>query len=108
MHFAVILLGIVYVVVIALTVVRILLDTHSTPKTLAYLMLVIILPVLGVLFYHAFGINYRHLSSTNKGIREQKEMDIQLSKNIPEDSTPLLKEWKETARHYSGLVDFLK
>ncbi len=42
MHTTGIILGIVYIAAIVFTIVRILLDTHSTPKTLGYLLLVII------------------------------------------------------------------
>ena len=64
----------VYVLVIVYTVVRILLDTSSTPKTLAYILLVLILPLLGMIFYFSFGVNYRHKEST----RERKESEEKL------------------------------
>lgn len=41
------------------TCIRIVYDTRSVTKTLAYLLLVIFLPVLGMVFYFSFGINYR-------------------------------------------------
>ena len=103
-----ILSGIVYIVVIAFTVVRILLDTHSTPKALSYIMLVIFLPVIGILFYFAFGINYRHLSTTQKGIIAQRELDIQISNDLTNETSTLLDEQKETIGHFLPLVDFLE
>src|SRR5690606_41046134 len=50
---------ITYVVAMILTAIRIIWDTTSTHKTLAYLLLVIFIPVLGILFYFSFGVNYR-------------------------------------------------
>ncbi len=47
MHATGILLGIVYVALIVFTIIRILLDTHSTPKTLGYLLIVILFPIVG-------------------------------------------------------------
>ena len=54
----------VYILLIIYTVIRILLDTHSASKTLAYLLLIFIVPLLGIFFYYAFGLNYRHHKST--------------------------------------------
>lgn len=96
MQTASIISGIIYLVAIVFTVVRILLDTHSTPKTLGYLMLVIFLPVIGILFYYSFGINYRHLSSINKGIIAQRELDTQISNDLNDDTSPLSMNKKKT------------
>lgn len=38
---------------------RVIWDTDSVSKTLAYLLLIIFVPILGVIFYFSFGINYR-------------------------------------------------
>ena len=103
-----IILGIVYLAVIVFTIIHILLYTHSTPKTLGYLLLVILFPIIGVVFYFSFGINYRHLSSIYKSIIAQRELDIQLSNNLPDHTSDLLNEQKETIGHYSPLVNFLK
>jgi cardiolipin synthase A/B len=108
MHTTVIILGIIHVAIVIFTIVRILLDTHSTPKTLGYLLIVILFPFIGVIFYYSFGINYRHLSSTNKGIMAQRELDIQLSNNLPDNTQNLLHERKETIGHFSPLVSFLE
>jgi hypothetical protein len=48
------LLLLAYLALLAYTIVRILLETDSTPKTLAYLLLVVALPVAGVFIYFAF------------------------------------------------------
>ena len=108
MHTTFIILGIAHVAIVIFTIIRILLDTHSTPKTLGYLLIVILFPIIGVLFYFSFGINYRHLSSTNKGIMAQRELDIQLSNNLPDNTKALLHEREETIGHFSPLVSFLE
>ena len=48
-----------YACLVIYTIIKILLDTSSASKTLAYLLLVIVLPLFGPLFYYAFGINTR-------------------------------------------------
>jgi len=72
----------IYSVVLVYTVSRILLDTTSTPKTLAYLLLVFALPGVGIFVYFAFGINYRHQKSTSKSIQVQREVDAFYQANI--------------------------
>jgi cardiolipin synthase len=55
----IVILDVVYVIILILVCLRIVYDTASTNKTLAYLLLVIFVPVVGILFYFSFGINYR-------------------------------------------------
>ena len=49
---------IVYILFLIAVCLRIVFETHSTNKTLAYLLFCIFIPVIGVLFYITFGINY--------------------------------------------------
>lgn len=55
----VVILDILYIIILVLVCLRIIYDTTSTNKTLAYLLLVIFIPIVGMLFYFSFGINYR-------------------------------------------------
>ncbi len=50
---------IAYFLFVTLLAAKIILDTQTVSKTLAYLLLIIFLPVIGILFYFLFGINYR-------------------------------------------------
>jgi cardiolipin synthase len=61
-------LELLYLLVLVIVCVRIIYDTSSTVKTLAYLMLVIFLPLFGIFFYFAFGINYRKRELYSKKI----------------------------------------
>lgn len=74
--------GIIYLILLAFTIIRILLDTESSAKTLAYLMLVIILPVVGILIYFSFGVNYRHRQITKEGEESFKQINSQYNKVI--------------------------
>ena len=49
---------IVYFIILILVCIRIIFDTRSSSKTLAYLLLAIFFPIGGMLFYFIFGINY--------------------------------------------------
>ena len=48
-----------YVVGIISICLIVIFDTRSVSKTLAYLLLVIFVPIAGAIFYFSFGINYR-------------------------------------------------
>ena len=51
--------SIVYIIALVLICLRIIYDTRSNAKALAYLMLVIFVPVLGMFLYFSVGINHR-------------------------------------------------
>lgn len=52
-------LQIPYFIFTILVILRVLYDTRSSTKALAYILFIVFLPILGTLFYFAFGINYR-------------------------------------------------
>ncbi len=68
----------VYLLFIIVVSIRIIFDTRSVSKTLAYLLLVLFVPILGAVFYFSFGINYR-----KRKIYSQKlEIDEKLKKEL--------------------------
>ncbi len=52
-------LEILYVIAIMGVMLKVIEDTHSVTKTLAYLLVVVFLPFLGAFIYFSFGVNYR-------------------------------------------------
>jgi cardiolipin synthase len=50
---------IVYVIIAAATCAHIIYNTSSTAKTLAYMLLTIFIPIVGIIVYFSLGINYR-------------------------------------------------
>ncbi len=77
-----ILFEIVYIIVIVGTCLRIIYDTSNHTKTIAYLLLVIFLPVLGIFFYFSFGINYRKRQLYSKKLVDDEAMGRQISQAI--------------------------
>ncbi len=73
---------IIYLVVLLVVCTRILYDTHSSTKTLAYLLLCIFLPVFGILFYLAFGINFWKKKRYSKKTNANTKILQQLKKEI--------------------------
>src|SRR4030095_1755282 len=65
---------IIHVVLVLLVCARIIYKTHSSVKALAYLLVVIFLPFIGIFLYFSVGINYR------KSILDSKKL-------INDDST---------------------
>jgi cardiolipin synthase len=55
-----------YLLALSLVCLRIIYDTRSTTKTLAYLLFAVFVPVFGMIFYFFFGINYRHRKMYSK------------------------------------------
>jgi cardiolipin synthase len=97
----------VYALLLIFTIVRILLDTNSTPKTLAYILLVTVLPLVGMFFYYAFGINYRHQKATKKGIALHEEFTKEYKKNVRDHTKTFVKEHANSLRNYTNLIHFI-
>ena len=68
-----ILLGeIAYILLIILVILRVLNDTRSSTKALAYILFIVFVPVIGMIFYFSFGINYRKRKLYTKKISEDE------------------------------------
>src|SRR5689334_3069338 len=78
---------IAYVIIVVLVCMRIVWDTRSHTKTLAYLLLTIFLPVIGIVIYFSFGINYRKHKLYDKKLVEDAELSKQLRQKITQSST---------------------
>jgi cardiolipin synthase len=102
-----ILILIVYISVLLYTAVRILIDTESTPKTLAYLLLIFLFPGVGILIYFSFGINYRHRQTSSKGVKAQHELDESYQKEIKDETESLVEIHQDEIAHFSPMVQFL-
>ena len=77
----ILIIEIVYILLIIGVLLRIIYDTQSVTKTLAYLLLVIFLPVAGVFIYFSFGINYRKNKLYSKKIvQDQQQEELVLQK----------------------------
>jgi len=72
-----------YLVVLLLVCLRVIFETHSSTKTLAYLLFCIFIPVIGMGFYLTFGINYWKIKVYSKKSAEDEHLLKQLKKNIP-------------------------
>ena len=97
-----------YIVLTIYTMGKILLDTSATSKTLAYLLLVIVLPVFGIIFYYAFGINTRRGKSNKAMGLTYTKISKEFESFYSNETKSLLLKNKEQLAQYSELVLFLK
>src|SRR5437879_2639643 len=63
---------IAYVVIVIIVCLRIIYDTPSTYKALAYVMIALFLPFIGIAIYFGVGINYRKEKLYSKKIIRDK------------------------------------
>lgn len=103
-----IILGAVYLIALVFTIVKILLDTDSTSKTLAYLLVVTFLPLFGILLYFSFGINYRHRKSNKKTSDIYDTVTKELQTSIKDDTDKLIAENKKIYQQYTSLISFAR
>ena len=78
-----------YAILVFLVILKVLFDTRSGTKALAYILFIILVPVVGMVFYFSFGINYRKR--------------IMYSKKMIKDEE-LLKKIIRKVQHYSNAV----
>jgi len=103
----ILILELVYLVILVFVCIRIIYDTESTVKTLAYLLLTVFLPILGILFYFAFGINYRKRELYSKKIIDDDNLWNQIKQNINSYSAQTYHTTEEGARPNRQLARYL-
>ncbi|MEJ2584120.1 MAG: cardiolipin synthase [Robiginitalea sp.] len=102
------LLLLIYLGVLGYTVYRIIMDTHSAAKTLAYLLLIIILPLLGIVIYYSFGVDTRHGKSNKELASEYRKVSKDFQEFLGDPSESLLMEHREILGHFTELFRFLR
>lgn len=94
-----------YVIILVLVCLRIVYDTRSNTKTVAYLIAALFLPVLGIIFYFTFGINYRKRKlydwkemQDNVMLDKMKKSRVAYTEETLANSNALPEEHQELAR----------
>ena len=77
---------VVYFIVMLLVILRVLHDTRSGSKTLAYVLFIILIPVVGILFYFFFGVNYRKRKLYSKKLIKDKILRQKIKRRIQQYS----------------------
>jgi len=100
-------IGIIYTVILVLICLRIIYETRSTNKTLAYLLFCIFIPVIGIVFYLVFGINYWRKKLYDKKKSQDENILEQLKKDISLYTEESLKQPDGTASDNNELAAML-
>lgn len=102
-----ILFEILYVIVLVMVCLRIIYDTRSTTKTLAYLLFAIFVPVVGMVFYFFFGVNYRNKKMYSKKLFVNEQISKQIRENIYHYSTQTFTENDAAVKKHKSLAYML-
>lgn len=89
---------------ILITVAIIIINTNSTSKALAYLLLIFIVPVVGVIVYFAIGRNYRINKMYSKKLQVDNAAFPEIETKIKEYSTHTTENLKHRLKHFLKLT----
>lgn len=98
---------IVYIIIVLLVCVRVVYDTQNTTKTLAYLLAVIFLPIVGIIIYFTVGINYRKRKMYSKKIFNNPELEMTMRERILKTSQIIFKTRKESVKNFEKLATLI-
>ena len=80
----------IYILVVIAVSLKIIWDTRSQSKTLAYVMLVIFFPIVGIFIYFSFGVNYRKNKIYDEKLFKDKDLRNELDEQIKKQSKNIL------------------
>lgn len=100
----ILLFEILYILVIIVVCGRVIYDTQSTTKTLAYLLAVVFLPFIGVIIYFSVGINYRKRKIYSKKIFNDLDQKNEIQRQILTDSDSIFSTGIESLQSYRKLA----
>jgi len=103
----ILILEIIYILVIIATCLRIVYDTRSTTKTLAYLMLTVFFPVVGIVIYFCVGTNYRKRKLYTKKIVKDVQMQLKIRDQIYLESEKIWNTVPDGILKYQKLAQLL-
>ncbi|SDB32708.1 cardiolipin synthase [Flavobacteriaceae bacterium MAR_2010_188] len=100
-------LQVFYAVLVIYVSLRIIWDTRSHSKTLAYVMLVVFFPLVGVAIYYSFGVNRRKRKIYDAKLFKNKELREKLNKQIRAESEDILDDVNHGIDENNKLIKFL-
>lgn len=100
----ILLLQILYLLIVIIVCARVIYDTQSTTKTLAYLLAIIFLPIIGIVFYFSLGINYRKREIYSKRIFNNAELENEMRKQIFAESDTIFSSETDSIKNFRKLA----
>ncbi|WP_020605874.1 phospholipase D-like domain-containing protein [Spirosoma spitsbergense] len=93
-----------YVLLTIIVCLRIVYDTRTTTKTLAYLLLTIFLPVVGMIVYFTVGTNLRLRSMYSKKLTSNETLAMRIDEHIVKSSREQMEQATENVQQNSKLA----
>lgn len=103
----ILLLEITYFLIILLVIPKVLYDTRSTTKALAYILFIIFVPIVGMIFYFSFGINYRKRKLYSRKITEGESLRKEIKDKMNSYSETIFNTGL-TSGNYFKLIEFIR
>lgn len=100
-------LQVLYYIAIGLLSVKIIMDTRTVTKTLAYLLLIVLLPILGVIIYLVFGVNYRKNRFFSRKLERNQELLEELDQFVFQTHHHVSRSHQRITGKYRHTTDFL-
>ena len=98
---------ILYFIILLLVIARVLYDTRSGVKALAYILFIVFVPFVGILFYFSFGINYRKRRMYSKKIVLDEPLRQKIRQNIDNNTKDVLNAGLTEENHHN-LIKFIQ
>lgn len=98
---------IIYLFVLLLASLMVIGDTRSVSKTLAYLLLIIFVPVFGMIFYFSFGINYRKRKIYKQKLHYDEQLTGRFGDIVEDTVNDTAYQNNQTIQQYQPLIHLL-
>ena len=72
-------LGVIYFIAVVFVILKIIVDSDSYVKSTSYILLILLLPIVGIVIYLSFGINYRKREIYSKKLTLDKHQSKEIS-----------------------------
>ncbi|MBF8148528.1 cardiolipin synthase [Winogradskyella sp. F6397] len=98
---------IVYSLIVILVIFRVIYDTRSGTKSLAYILFIVFVPFVGMIFYFSFGINYRKRKLYSKKIGLDEPLRDRIRNKLNSYSDAI---WNSglTRDNYKNLIQYIR
>ncbi|ANH82645.1 cardiolipin synthase [Niabella ginsenosidivorans] len=98
---------IIYMIALLIVSLRIIYDTRSSTKTLAYLLLILFVPIIGIFIYFSFGVNYRRRKMYSKKLVQDEALQKELEDKIQLHSQNVFAQGNPSVVYNSRLFRYL-
>lgn len=102
-----IILEIIYFIIVGLTTIKIIIDTKNSGKTLAYLLLIIFVPIAGIIIYFLFGVNFRKNKFYSYKVEYNEEVFERVKKYLTESNASVMQSENRMIKGYENVIKVL-